>query len=515
MRLNNLVEAQHQWETPEFRQWFGHSIVRDRNGNPQRVYHGAVTHRNGIGTLDSFDRLAVSRLNKWKPDFNSVGSWFSDNPTDEGAGKWTGGAPTDSSGAVMYPVYLHITNPWRPLSWDHFIQTMRVKSGLTPEPVAPKGGFAPPRGSFDPTGFREWLIDNGYDGIMFGPEIHIDSKVPQRIWVALHPEQIKSAIGNRGTFDRQSPLIVENVQEQLAALTKLGDRSRIPNEEWLARKQKYAEEDAREAAANGRSHGFALNTLSGAVTANVYVILPTKMVLALPGLSLEHEPGPEQRGRGTKAEYLRPSMKKGYSSYTQTDAVFVVVNHLGQAWIAEGNNRTAVAAELGIETIPVNVRYFNGGERVDGPMSPVSLLRASHGVISERREEIPLTKLSGEVTILLDPSPEEFLAFLRNSKSKELRGTLVIDKRQRVPVVWDAFDADHHTMAAALRSQGLQTIKNYPLLEFAITPGYGTRNVAHTGMVQYGPIFGTRSQKFAETILAIRLRRMPAAPAEA
>lgn len=158
------------------------------------------------------------------------------------------------------------------------------------------------------------------------------------------------------------------------ALAQLGGRSDIPNENWLKTKQDYADEDAREARKRGRTVGFTPNGFSGTVTANIYVWLPTALVAELPGLNGEHLPGSEQRGRGVKARQLAPSMKHGYS-LPKGGPVFVVVNHHGEAWIAEGNNRTALALKNQFEEIPVNVRYFNGGERADGPMSPERLVK--------------------------------------------------------------------------------------------------------------------------------------------
>lgn len=176
-----------------------------------------------------------------------------------------------------------------------------------------------------------------------------------------------------GDWDEDINESLNESTNPLAALRALGGHSDIPNDTWLRSKQGYADEDYEEARNRGRTTGFNANRLNGKVTADIYVWLPTSAISDLPGLSGEHEPGPEQRGRGVKARLLAPSMKNGYN-YDKGNSIFVVVNHRGEAFIAEGNNRTALAAQNGIARLPVNVRYFNGGELADGPMSPVRLL---------------------------------------------------------------------------------------------------------------------------------------------
>ena len=50
-------------------------------------------------------------------------------------------------------------------------------------------------------------IKKGYDGIVYAP--HGDIKHPDAYYVAFHPHQIKSAIGNRGTYDINDPDITK------------------------------------------------------------------------------------------------------------------------------------------------------------------------------------------------------------------------------------------------------------------------------------------------------------------
>jgi len=45
----------------------------------------------------------------------------------------------------------------------------------------------------------------------------------------------------------------------------------------------------------------------------------------------------------------------------------------GTVQVYEGNQRIAAAAEVGLETIPVEVRYFGGSERLEGVFDPANI----------------------------------------------------------------------------------------------------------------------------------------------
>jgi len=55
----------------------------------------------------------------------------------------------------------------------------------------------------------------------------------------------------------------------------------------------------------------------------------------------------------------------------QEYAPFINVAWNGEAWVNEGNHRIMAAAALGWKDLPVQIRYFDGGERVkSGVMYP-------------------------------------------------------------------------------------------------------------------------------------------------
>lgn len=127
-----------------------------------------------------------------------------------------------------------------------------------------------------------------------------------------------------------------------------------PGGEWLKNQRRYAEE--------GKAK------VSGPVTG--YFNKP----MELDPRKLESIPGSmnEQRAPGNWAyDLLRPLIEK--QGFLQDRPILVGINHLGAPYIIEGNTRAAVARDLGIDRIPAEVRYFAGGEGVEGPMMPSRL----------------------------------------------------------------------------------------------------------------------------------------------
>lgn len=224
-------------QTPEFSEWFGNSRVVDDDGKPLVMYHGS--HRD----ITEFDRLISTQ---WRPrSLDTVGSWFSDNPNEDGgAGMYASG-----ENAAIYPVYLSISNPKYYATFNEFVDAMHIAEGRDPAAQTVRG-----LGSTE--GLRAKLKGEGYDGIVFGKTynqalfdkiIELQGRVAnaktaefsvkraerppltraresldrqletlrsrakglhstefdkQKVYVAFEPEQIKSAIGNAGTFDR-------------------------------------------------------------------------------------------------------------------------------------------------------------------------------------------------------------------------------------------------------------------------------------------------------------------------
>ena len=99
------------------------------------------------------------------------------------------------------------------------------------------------------------------------------------------------------------------------------------------------------------------------------LMLPAELLHRIPGSM--HE---ARSARNPDAKYDRLSetvAEEGFDrGQSESGGVIVGVNHLGQAYIIEGNTRAALAFDQGIPSIKAEVRYYNGGEMVDGPFSP-------------------------------------------------------------------------------------------------------------------------------------------------
>ncbi len=157
--------AEDQTQTPEFRRWFGDSKVVDAEGRPLVVYHGTSAD------IEAFDSAMAgdgpSRFGFWMTPQADFAENFGD--------------------AVM-PVYLQMRNPHRITGerWND-IRDKHAKDGAWFER------------------WREQLIVKGHDGLIVTGETFVSSrgrsyKDPD-VMAVFAPEQIKSAIGNRGTFD--------------------------------------------------------------------------------------------------------------------------------------------------------------------------------------------------------------------------------------------------------------------------------------------------------------------------
>ena len=201
-RLNPVTR---QTETPEFKRWFGESVVVDANGDPLVAYHGTSKDK----PFSSFTR-------------NAQGTWFTSDP--ESASSY---AMTNDSQKVVYedgryvskntsshviPVYLSIKNP------------LKVEGELLEKW----------RRSVNYRAANKLLVSQakytGHDGLVF----------PGGVFVVFEPTQIKSAIGNRGTFDPEDSNIVNpytrpDLRDRLKRKIMAGSKGGNPGQ-WSARK---------------------------------------------------------------------------------------------------------------------------------------------------------------------------------------------------------------------------------------------------------------------------------------
>lgn len=206
-------------ESPAFDRWFGGSKVADAEGNPLTVYHG---------TAANFDAF--------KPSPYDIGMHFGSTPAGANerladiigdrpglVGVSTGApiSPTRQTtqvaqGGSVMPAHLSLKNPigmGDPGNWHwSAIRKELVDKGIVSQAEADAvDNMGPPRNlrteadlAVRTQAGRDLLLSKGYDGFKYTNAVEDPGSVS---YIALRPEQIKSAIGNRGTFDPSNPNI--------------------------------------------------------------------------------------------------------------------------------------------------------------------------------------------------------------------------------------------------------------------------------------------------------------------
>jgi hypothetical protein len=144
MKIFEIIQKK-PTDSPEFKRWFGNSKVVDSNGQPLVVYHGTG------GDFSEFRTDTEGMLGK--------GAYFTNRP--EVASNYSTYGITGSPNVI--PVYLSLQNPY----------------------ITKKGVVVPSRTA---------LEKQGFDGI-------IDTIGNNMEYVVFNPSQIKSAVGNTGSFD--------------------------------------------------------------------------------------------------------------------------------------------------------------------------------------------------------------------------------------------------------------------------------------------------------------------------
>lgn len=225
-----LFQKVNQTETPEFKAWFGDSKVVDDNGKPLVVYHGTAADFTEFSHAAAYTGEGASQS----------GSGFYFTTERESSSNYASMKGVDTG--VVYPVYLSIKKPvfidfrdGEVFGTEHIFTRNEVKKILMSvenikDPDGPlsnfdditfngfnkvlneaidayagSSNFAALRNDFF-TNNADWLKSLnkvlGYDGAY---SILDDGT---KHYVAWFPEQIKSAIGNKGTFDPNNPNIL-------------------------------------------------------------------------------------------------------------------------------------------------------------------------------------------------------------------------------------------------------------------------------------------------------------------
>ena len=175
-----------QIDTPEFQRFFRDSKIVDENGEPLVVYHG---------TGADIETFKASRLG------GALGTGIYFTPSPEFAGEYA-----TREGGNIVPAYLAIRNPLvldGSVSIDPMIEAL-VKLGIDEDKASRIVEKAYETKGYITTEVKSRATNQGFDGI-----VQIRNGQIGEI-VAFNPNQVKSAVGNVGTFNIYSPSIRES-----------------------------------------------------------------------------------------------------------------------------------------------------------------------------------------------------------------------------------------------------------------------------------------------------------------
>lgn len=142
-----------------------------------------------------------------------------------------------------------------------------------------------------------------------------------------------------------------------------GLRVDVPNEEWLQNAIDYAKQKSPDR--NGLPY-------MGKTTATVRSVdVPVNILKRIPGMRREQQ-NVRQADLAAIVKIMSDTGKLPLHGHTGEEyKPFINVAYDGSAWVNEGNHRIMAAAKLGWETLPVEISYFDGGERIkSGAMYP-------------------------------------------------------------------------------------------------------------------------------------------------
>lgn len=157
------------------------SHIVDKKGKPIRLFHG---------TSDKISYFNLHHPNRKDAGWLGEGVYLSESPII--ASNYATQKPGSENPNVM-PLYVRMTNPYRASTSDK--QRLRMIE-LTHGKDAARAASSE---------WTNYLKSKGHDGVIYEGPISGSTE-----YVVFDPENVKSAIGNRGTFDRSTDYIDRN-----------------------------------------------------------------------------------------------------------------------------------------------------------------------------------------------------------------------------------------------------------------------------------------------------------------
>jgi hypothetical protein len=153
--------------------------------------------------------------------------------------------------------------------------------------------------------------------------------------------------------------IEEKGQQSLAESLRVD----VPNEEWLQDAIEYAKKHSPD------RNGLPYMNKTTATARQVEV--PLIVLRQIPGMRREQQ-NVRYDDLAAIEKIMSDTGKLPIHSHSNEEyKPFINVAYDGSAWVNEGNHRIMAAYRLGWDKLPVEISYFDGGERVEsGPMYP-------------------------------------------------------------------------------------------------------------------------------------------------
>jgi hypothetical protein len=195
-----------------------------------------------------------------------------------------------------------------------------------------------------------------------------DPRYSHGLTVDIKPGEIQRQAAKLGltTDSAGVPPLLGKKKNKRKSNLKENLRVDVPSDEWLNKKIRKAKEEGRD--------DFGV-PYTGTITAYFpdTVKLPVDLLKKLPGMR-----GEQKNVRREDLEKIMQVMKDtGKLPLTPSGkeyAPFIQVAWNGEAWVNEGNHRIMAADALGWKYLPVELRYYDGGERIEsGVLYPQKL----------------------------------------------------------------------------------------------------------------------------------------------
>jgi len=341
------------------KEWLGNSFLHV-DGVPRTYYHGTSKDT-------PFSSFKVGRHGAWFASDPKEASMYA-TQNDSMSSRYEGGRfiPINTASRVM-PVYLKANNPYM---------------GEFPEKYKNVDNYKKAQSDW----FDE-LRSAGYD-----------SWVPRsqqgNLAVMLEgPHQVKSAVGNDGTFDHPTDITKAEGGEVDAPQGYTPQppgtlETDNPGGEWLEEKKQLSESRGYRPSGAPMSFGSVTAVWRDKKTNDMApVYLPVSMLKQIPGVMSEQQNVREHSLSGL-VEHMGSTgrLPKSGADSDREYHPFITVDQRGMPFVSEGNHRIMAADRLGWKWLPVELRYFNGAEQVDGPLHP-DRIRALHGIGPAKKAE--------------------------------------------------------------------------------------------------------------------------------